>query len=171
MQILILPGYSEHNREWIKEIDARLKTKYDVLIHEWSHWENSSTLFRLKYEINQILNKVRDKEKVNIIAKSVGTRVLMNLIMDKDFLSKINKVIMCGIPTRFENETTRILYKDSLSLLSPSQFLILQNDKDPLAKFSYVNKYIKSINPEFRILKMPRNDHNYPYFDEFLKFL
>lgn len=166
MLTIILPGYSAKNKDWAEEVKEKLDLDHKVVIHEWKHWSGGS--FSLSKERLHILENI-GITRVNIIAKSVGTRVLMHLI--PDILQQLNKVILCGIPTKFESETPRKLYSKGLTLLSPSQVTVFQNEKDPLANYSVVEKFIHEVNPKIKVNNMPRSDHHYPYFEEFQNIL
>lgn len=168
MKTIILPGYSPMNKQWAEEIQKDLASDINIVIHEWEHWKSSSTSLSIRKEMQRILKKIGG-EKVNIIAKSVGTRVLMHLI--PEIKNQLNKVILCGIPTKFEREEPQKLYGKGLSLLSPSQLIVFQNKKDPLANYEVIEKFVHSINPKSKVKKMPRSDHHYPYSDEFKKYL
>lgn len=164
----MLPGYSPHNKEWADDIAKNMNLGHEALVHEWRHWTSEKTL-SVTYEMEQILLKVGN-DKVNIIAKSVGTRVLMHLA--QKISGSIEKTILCGIPTKFQSDATVKLYTDGLKTLDPEQTLIVQNEKDPFAPFEIVEKFVKSVSPKIKIIKKDRSDHNYPYpkdFEEFLK--
>lgn len=173
MKTIILPGYSPRNRDWALEIKGGLDLGHEVIVHEWSHWDKvKSSSFSLRNELDSILKKVKDEKKINIIAKSVGTKVIMRLICKvPNFTEKIKKLILCGVPTKFASETPRKLYKEGLSPLSPAQVIVIQNTKDPLANFSVVNKFINSVNPKIKVIEKPRSDHHYPYTEDFQNFL
>ena len=166
MKTIILPGYSLHNKDWALEIKKELELGHNVLVHEWRHWSSGS--FSLVKEIDAIIKKFGE-EKINIIAKSVGTRVAMYLIAK--IPNQINKVILCGIPTRGESETAKKTYASGLSLPSPSQVIVFQNTNDPFASFATIEKFIHSINPKIKVIEKPRSDHHYPYPEDFQKFL
>ena len=173
MKTIILPGYSISNKEWAYDVKENLKLGHGVLVHEWKHWLSTSLgspsgSFSVKYETERILNTV-GKDNLNIIAKSVGTRIAMHLIPLLG--GQIKKLILCGIPTRFENDTARILYKAGLSELEPEQVTCFQNTKDPLANYAVIKRFINSVDPKIKVIEMPRSDHHYPYFEEFNKLL
>ena len=176
MKTIILPGYSPHNKDWALEIKKELKLGNNVLVHEWRHWKSPSLSLSLRYELSEILRKT-GKDKVNIIAKSVGTRIAMYLIAK--IPNQINKVILCGIPTKAESKTVNKIYTSGLSLLSPSQVIIFQNTNDPFASYSDIKKFIGKLNPkinkfvssEIKVIEKPGSDHHYPYSLDFLKFL
>lgn len=165
MKTIILPGYSPKNKDWADEIKLDMKLD-DVIVHEWRHWTKGS--FSFKYELSEINRKIGGG-KVNMVAKSVGTRVAMLLLSETT--EKINKLILCGIPTKGENEKTFNLYKSGLEKFPPKKVHIFQNVKDYFASYEDIVKFIGKINPKIIITKMPRSDHHYPYPSEFRKFL
>lgn len=170
MKTIILPGYSPHNKDWALDIKKELKLGHPVLVHEWRHWPPAQTSgsenllvrrrasgsarqfgsFSVPREIEAILEKV-DRDKINIIAKSVGTRVAMHLIVK--IPDQINKVILCGIPTKGESDLAKKTYSEGLSVLSPTQIIVFQNEKDPFASYETVKKFVNSINSG---MKLPR---------------
>jgi pimeloyl-ACP methyl ester carboxylesterase len=165
MKTIILPGYSPKNKEWAENIKKEISFS-DVLVHEWRHWEMGS--FNINYEIGQIMEKIGDG-KANIIAKSVGTRVAIHLLERSPDI--INKLVLCGIPTKGENEKTFELYKNGLGNISPERVEVFQNVKDYFASYENIVTFIGKINKKIKITKMPRSDHHYPYPIEFEKFL
>jgi len=165
MKTILLPGYSPSNKDWADETKAKMSRKVDVI--EWDHWQGGKS-FSMKKEIEKIQNKVGD-QKVNIIAKSVGTRVVMHLVTTTNI--RVNKVILCGIPTKLKSPTTRLLFLKGLTKLNPKKVVIIQNDNDPFAGYEIVSKFIESTANNIKVIKGPRNDHNYPYsgvFEEIL---
>ena len=166
MITIILPGYSPSNKDWAYSIKDNLNLGHEVIVHEWKHWTTGS--FSLKFETEKIKEEVGNNE-LNIIAKSVGTRVVMHLT--PLLKSQIKRVILCGIPTKGTSESAFEVYKSGLSHLDPSQVVVFQNQKDPFAKYIEIKKFIGKINSKIKIIKMPRADHNYPYTEQFMKFL
>jgi predicted alpha/beta hydrolase family esterase len=165
MKVMILPGYSLNNKQWAYEVAEKLEPGFVSIVHEWDHWSKGS--FALKQEINKILEEI-GSEKVNIIAKSIGTKVAMHLI--PNVINKLNKVILCGIPIKFENGSVRALYKDGLLKLGDN-VICFQNTADPFSPFNTIKDFIQTVNPNIPVIEKPRNDHEYPYFDDFKSFL
>lgn len=166
MKTIILPGYSPKNRDWAVKVKKNLKKNGGIVVHEWRHWKSGS--FYLPHEVKVLTDSIRD-EKVNLLCKSVGTRVAMELI--SDLKDQINKVILCGIPTRFESDKTRNLYTKGLTHLSAEQVLCFQNKQDPFSPYDIIKKFIHSVNPKIKIISKERNDHHYPYYEDFRKFI
>jgi len=166
MKTIILPGYSPHNKDWAEEIKNQMKLGHEIIVHSWKHWVEGS--FSLKYELEKIQEEIGD-EKVNILAKSVGTRVAMALL--KDNHEQVEKLILCGIPGVPRIEIPRFnLYKNSINLLPARKVLVIQNEKDPFGNFEKVKKFIGKVNKDIQVISKPRSDHNYPYSVDFKKF-
>lgn len=161
MRTIILPGYSLKNKDWAEEVARELSTNgLQSTVHEWKHWTSGS--FSLIFEVNKLLGKIGNG-KINILAKSIGTRVFVKLL-DK-IPSQINKVILCGIPTK-ENGVYQIL-----QTFPADNIVVFQNTKDPLASFSEIKKIFDKINPKIKVVEKDRSDHSYPYPKDFIKFL
>jgi len=170
MLTIILPGFSSLNKEWAEEIKKKLNLGHSVLVHSWKHWQTGNNAdFKTDTEIKKVLEEIGEEE-VNILAKSIGTRITMYLL--EKIPSQIEKIILCGIPLEGEgiNEKWRKKY-EILASFPGAKVLCLQNKDDPFGSFSKVKKFIHSISPQVLIKKMPRGDHQYPYLEEFQKFL
>jgi predicted alpha/beta hydrolase family esterase len=164
MKTLILPGLSVHNKDWADEVAMNLGK--DAFVHNWLHWKKGKSNLSLKEELISIAKKI-DKEKVNIIAKSVGTMVVMHLL--KELPNQIEKIILCGIPS--VSDERKNLFSTSLSAFKPKNIIVFQNTKDPLASFSEVKKFMKEVNLKIKVIEKERSDHNYPYFEDFKNYL
>ncbi len=166
MKTIILPGYSPRNKDWALDVQKQMDLGHEVVLYEWRHWTKSS--FSMRRELDEIIKEV-GKEKINIIAKSVGTRVVMKLI--PEIKDQINKVILCGIPTKFTSEVAKKLYTDGLSHLPPTRLICFQNTKDPFANFKTIRDFIHSVNSKIKVIEKPRSDHHYPYSEDFQEFI
>ena len=166
MKIIILPGYSPKNKDWANKIKEKLEPNHEIIIHEWKHWEKGS--FSLKGELDAI-GHIIAKDTVGIIAKSVGTRVCMNLI--PSLSNQINKIILCGIPVKGDSKTAKDIYSLGLSNIDSNKVMVFQNTKDPFASFERIKKFIGSININIKVIEKPRKDHHYPYSDDFIEYL
>lgn len=167
MKTITLPGYSLSNREWAEEIKKRIG---NVQVHEWKHWVTGEQKdFSVKNEVEKVSQEVGES-KVNIIAKSIGTLVAASLI--KEIAGQIKKTILCGIPTAFlkDNDLENKSYFN-LKNLNPKNILVIQNSQDPLATYDQIKEMFSKINPEIKVLEKNREDHNYPYYSDFEKFL
>lgn len=173
-KVIILPGYSPHNKDRALEIKKYFdkNSNLETFIHEWRHWSEDKSM-SIPWEAEKVKSEIERESRVFIIAKSVGTRVLMTISSrDKNFSNqKIKKVILCGIPTKLDNKETRNLYLSGLKNLNLKNSIIFQNKKDPFASFDLISKFITSEKFDLKVIEGDRSDHHYPYYEEFLKFL
>jgi predicted alpha/beta hydrolase family esterase len=165
MNTIILPGYSVHNRDWAEEMKSLMGLDHEVIVHCWKHWMSGS--FSLKRELEKIKEEIGD-EKINIIAKSVGVFVALNLI--PKISSQVNKIILCGIAS-VANEDRKALVESMLSMVSVENILCIQNENDKFVKFSDAEKFYHSVEPKLKVVSKPRSDHNYPYPEDIKEFL
>jgi len=161
MLTLILPGYSPHNKEWTELVKKSLKIPGEIVVIEWEHWKSGKGL-SLRFEVNKILSIIGDK-KVNFIAKSVGTKVLMSVL--PTIKDQVNKVILCGIPI------DPVRYVTGIKLIKDNNLLIFQNSGDPLMPYKLIKMYVRLIDKRIKVVEKIANNHDYPYFEDFQKFL
>ena len=93
MKTIILPGFSLHNKDWAEEIKSKIKLAHPIEVIYWEHWKNGGGM-KFKTEMEKFMKLIGDGE-ANIIAKSVGTGVVMKILPLLG--SRINKIILCGI--------------------------------------------------------------------------
>lgn len=163
MKTFVIPGYSPKNKEWGDETAKQV----DGEPVAWAHWEDVNTRFNITEETNKLSERIGEG-KVNIIAKSIGTLVLMHYL-EKNW-AKVNKVVLCGVPINDLNENDKSYYK-ILSDLSPENTAIFQNSTDEHGGFEEVRRFLALFNPNVKIIEKPGSTHDYPYFDEFKEFL
>lgn len=98
MKTIILPGFSDTNREWARETKNALESSgHEAVIHEWKHWETQNKAdWNPDREANEVIDKHIKNDSVNILGKSLGTLVTVKIASKVS--DKINKIILCGIP-------------------------------------------------------------------------
>lgn len=168
MKTYILPGGSEKNKEWI---DLTVRELSPTIIAKgiyWQHWNGDQIEGNwIEKEAQRIINDFNN-EKVNIIAKSVGTMVCMAILKLQPSL--VNKIILCGIALNDFSEDDQ---KEFLVLknLPSENILCIQNENDNHGNFAKTEAFIHEINPNIKLISKPRDDHNYPYSEDFINFL
>lgn len=167
MRTIILPGFSSKNKQWAHDIRDKMDLDHEVVIIEWRHWGEAERSFSISHETQKV-RALSGDEEINLIAKSVGTRVAARLI--KDIPERINKVILCGIPTKGNSKEAKKNYSP-LSKFNPKKVFVIQNEDDPFASSVEVKKFVKSINPGIIVTKKPGSKHHYPYPELFKKLL
>jgi len=167
IQTIILPGYSEKNKAWAEGIKAELEPEIPITVTYWPHWSGEEGKDGwITQEADKILQQIKDQ--VNIISKSVGTLVAAQIV-DTDS-TKVDKLILCGIPIKNISQEDRDSYK-TLQKLLPEKVLVIQNENDHTGSYEQVVAFIQAINPSIRVISKPRDDHEYPYQEDFKEFL
>lgn len=161
----ILPGGSVKNKEWLEETADKIMVDGSIRPIYWEHWEDVDAKFE-KQEKADLIAKHTKGDPANIIAKSVGSLVAAFVI--QKIPNQVNKVIICGIPLADINDSEKELVKKSLTSVPPENLIVFQNRNDPHGSFDEVRKLLPdSIN----VVSKDRSDHEYPYFEDFNKFL
>ena len=167
MNTIVLPGYSSKNKEWLDELHQKAGIKpLDTI--EWDHWkdENSNSNW-IKSEVTRIIN-IYGNEKVNVIAKSLGTLIAMNILNQK--FEIFNKIILCGIPIN-DFESGDVGTYDVLSKFPSEKVICIQNNNDNHGSYDQIRKLLNSVNPDIQLITKESSDHNYPYYEDFRSFL
>ncbi len=168
MLTIIIPGFSIKNKDWAEETKNSLDAGLAPEVIYFKHWETGQFEENwIENETDRIINTYRGQQ-INIIAKSIGTAVAMNVV--KTNKENSNKVILCGIPMLDFTPGTDEYYAP-LANVNTDNFLIIQNENDSHGAYPAAEKFIHSINPDLKIVVKPRSDHEYPYWDEFKEFL
>lgn len=155
MQTLILPGYSESNKEWVDETAKNLKVEGTIRPFYWMHWTDENSKFDVQEKAELIAKHLRG-EKANIVAKSIGTLVASILI--RSIPDQINKVIFCGIPVKDVSSDELELIRSACQSLG-DKIVIVQNSNDPHGTYDEVKDF-------GIVVKKESDTHNYFYFDE-----
>lgn len=168
MNTYIFPGFSIKNKDWAEQTQNNLKESHDTSIVYWKHWESGKADPNwIGAEVNNLFEMVKG-QKVNIIAKSIGTLVTMKLLLESR--DSINKIVLSGIPLHDLSEAGKENY-NVLKNFPTDKVLCIQNDEDNHGNFQEVNQFINSINPNIHIISKHRSDHEYPYFTDFIEFI
>jgi pimeloyl-ACP methyl ester carboxylesterase len=168
MKTILLPGFSIQNKDWAEELRSQIGEKSGLEIHYWPHWQTGQTVEGWKeVEIEKLLENV-GSDRINIICKSIGTLVAVMAINKR--LGLVNKIILCGIPIYDLRPGDDVFYQ-ILGKLAADKVLVIQNERDNHGSFEDVKKMVKGINPEIRVKSGPREDHHYPYSEDFEEFL
>lgn len=165
MKTLILPGFSQHNEEWaIKVKDHLPGSEYTT----WHHWQTGNNKdFSPEDEAKKIVDDIPFKG-ADIIAKSIGTYITVRLISKVQ--ERIRKVVLCGIPLNDLSEEDKNAYL-SINSLGNQTILVIQNSLDPHGTYEDVKNFITAINQNIEVRMKTSADHEYPYYNDFIKFL
>jgi predicted alpha/beta-hydrolase family hydrolase len=161
----ILPGFSLKNKEWLEECAMSLKVEGTIRPIFWEHWDDSEAKFDKK-EKATLLSRHSKGDKINIIAKSIGSLVASYII--EQVPHQINKVIICGIPINDIGESEKETIKKALESLGVEKLICFQNGGDPHGNFDQIRAFLPE---KIKVVSKERSDHHYPYYTEFNGFL
>lgn len=166
-KLLILPGFSFKNKEWMLEARDFLSGDFETTTYEWKHWETGNEKdFSFEYEIQKVSELLK---KANfLLAKSIGTLVSAVAIYKNKLL--LEKILFCGVPLKYSDEEGRDCYNKFFEKLVKEQFLCFQNKLDPFGTYDEIKNLIHLSNDKLEIVKTDREDHSYPFYEDFRKY-
>ena len=168
MTTIILPGSSLKNRAWAQDLKNSLLPEIDAKILNWADWDqNQDAHIDLNLEAPKTLSLIPEGP-YTILAKSIGTYLLMHLFEKLD--QRPEKIILCGLPLHDLN-TDELKAYTALKSFPPEKLVCFQNDSDPHGSFIEAKTFLESINSSFPVISMPGTTHDYPYSEDFKKFL
>ena len=133
-----------------------------------AHWKSGENKeFSFEEESEKIKDLI-EEDKVNIIAKSIGSATLAYMLPQID--KQITKLILCGLPLEDLNKTEKEFYR-SLSGFDPEKVIIFQNYQDDHGTYAEAVEFMHSINRDIKLIEKNREDHHYPYYEYFQQFL
>ncbi len=168
METIILPGFSLKNKTWADDVRTSLSPALSATVVNWAHWETGNAESGwIEQEAEKIVGVIQNRH-VNIIAKSIGTAVAMEVLRLRPNL--IDRIVLCGIPTRDFATGDENRY-GLLKTFPEDKILCIQNSIDPHGSYAEAEKFLHSINLRLSLVSKPRSDHEYPYTDDFINFL
>ena len=69
------------------------------------------------------------------------------------------------------HEESKEYFKNGLKNSEPQKIVVFQNNLDPFGSFRIVSNFVKMINPKIEIIEKISTEHNYPYYEDFKRFL
>lgn len=163
MQTIILPGFSGKNKEWSDEVANTLEVEGIIRPIHWDHWDDEKEKFDAKEKATVVARHARG-EKINIVAKSIGTLVAAYII--QKIPDQIEKVVFCGIPVNDLDERDIDVIKKAISQIK-DKIVVYQNSNDPHGSY----EQIKNFEIDFHLTEKPSYNHEYPYYEEFNNYL
>jgi len=172
MKLILLPGSSPRNKEWIEKVRDELGDLFDEsLIMYYTHWNSNGNMDR-QLEIEN-LSKIANIEDCVIFAKSAGIGVSLGAIKSK----KINptKCIFVGLPLSWKEKRSDELSPYYMGYKIPTLFI--QQEHDPFTNYKELKGFLeKNKLTNYEIKEVEGNNHHYSnikelkyYIKDFLK--
>ena len=152
MKILGLPGINPATEQWMKQLLVALElNQTEIAIQQYQCWSNPGSKVNLESEA---LIAAKSNPDI-VIAKSIGTRVLLSAI--RNGLISSNTFVLIGIPIQgYSNNEVSVLNK----LCALKSTLIIQQSGDPVGSYSMLTSTIPDISL-CKMVEIQGNDHRY----------
>lgn len=164
MNILLLGGNSQRNKQWIHRVSEELSFQFKTrVVHDYLHWDGNGEFIDFNAELSRLDNLLTDLDDYVIFAKSVGSILSLKGIS----LGILNpeKCIFAGLPIKLAEEGSIPLKELLKKNLVPT--LILQNTHDPTASYEELQSYIKRTDSlNYRTHELDGDTHSYDNFNE-----
>ena len=161
MKLILLPGLSPKNKEWIEAIEEGLSDLFDsTYIQYYGHWSSGGGM-DIDKEEEKLIENVKDDADYVIFAKSAGIGITLKAISEKRIKPK--KCIFIGIPFPWRSE-----HKITNSI----PILFIQQTHDPFQGFKELKESLeKSGLDNYEMREVEGNDHIYSDIGEIKKFV
>jgi hypothetical protein len=168
MNLLILGGYSDYNKEWVENIQKTLGDLFestDILYYE--NWSNYREDADISGEVERLREIAKGKDNLVIFGKSVGVALTLQAIHNGYI--KPTKCIFVGmaydwsIKNGWDMDT---LLKD---LNIPSLFI--QQTEDLSTHFDRVKSVLEKLEVKnYQLVEVVGGDHQYKNMEEIRKY-
>lgn len=168
MNIILLPGNSLSNKEWIDKTADTMRSGFESsIVQYYDHWERGGDLIDIGKEVEKLAVSVKKLNSYVIFAKSAGVLVTLKSIKDKKIDPK--KCVFVGTPVNWAKEKD-IIFQDWFKLFSVPT-LFIQHTGDPVISSSDLKNFLNENGvSNFKFLELPGNSHDYPELDTLTKF-
>jgi alpha/beta superfamily hydrolase len=164
VNILLLPGNSKSNKDWIDKLAEDFGKHFEeIKVFHWDHWNKWERTGNWKQETENAIEAVKDWENYIVLSKSFGDLVALALAQKAE--NKPSKMYLLGFPVKFAEN----LSFPTKSMLAdcPSELVFIQKDRDPACGYDDLVEYLKQFDvPKYETLKYhvdgePDDTHHY----------
>lgn len=161
MNLLILGGNSQRNKEWVHEINSFVKDIFEEsFVHEYGHWETGLDALDFDLELESITHEATDMVNYGVFAKSVGSLLSLTLISRGSLNPRF--CVFAGVAIKLAREEGIDIESLFSSISCP--VIIIQNDKDPVGGFDEIIRQVKGFD-NIEVIETKGNDHSYNDFN------
>lgn len=159
MDLVLLPGNSVKNEEWIKKVEKAIRQDFaETCILSYKHWEKGENLMDFELELERLADLTQKIDQYSIFAKSAGVLLTLRGI----FEAKIRpfRCVFAGSAIRFGKR----LGFDVEGWLKKCDIpcLLVQKTNDPAISFEELEKLIKRLQKDnYKLNEISGEDHYY----------
>lgn len=163
MNLILIPGNSKRNKEWLIAVQEAFSPDFDQSYrHDYLHWDNNNDIINMDLEIDRLSQSVSSLSPYTIFAKSIGSIVTIKAIFEKRI--DPHACLIAGLPLAMINDQ-KIPVNEWLQSIS-TPILIAQNAKDPLGSYIEVSRYIDTVKgSKIKTIELESDSHDYTNLD------
>lgn len=169
MDLVLLPGNSISNREWIEEVKTALEPNFNTSqIIYYDHWRTGDELIDLDREVDKLVKITKGLDNYIIFAKSAGCLLTLKGV----YQGKINpeKCIFIGTPILWGPEHGFNGEKWLKEYKVPTLFI--QKSNDPVITASDLHRLLNRLDiPNYQFQEISGDDHNYENIAQLKEFI
>lgn len=158
--LILLPGNSIENKEWIESCSSSFRELFPQrYAHYYKHWSEKGKIIDISYEVDALTSTIDKNEPIVLFAKSAGIIVALKAMAAN--LIQPSACIFVGLPVLWVRDLG-IDIKPLIDVLSVKTLLI-QNKEDPFGSEQQVREFMTNRHIKLEILQ--GKSHNYDDFD------
>jgi pimeloyl-ACP methyl ester carboxylesterase len=164
MNLLILGGYSDYNRNWVENIQKNLGPLFESSeILYYKHWSPYNDNADIKPEVENLAKIAEGKKDIVVFAKSAGVSLTLQAIRN-GYVNPV-KCIFAGMAYEWSKHQGW----DMDNLLEHFQIptLFLQQSQDLSTPFQTIKETLEKLEViNYDLIELPGGDHQYSDMEE-----
>lgn len=161
MNLILLPGNSAANREWIDEVERVFSPHFEnVYTQYYDHWfvGDGNRILDLDAELEKVVTQTEEFDKYVIFAKSAGALVALKGIYEGLLSPEV--CLFAGLPKGWADEQGFPLDEWLLTYATPTLFI--QQRQDPAMFAENLETYLEDLGvTHHEISVVPGASHAY----------
>ena len=159
MNLILLAGESLSNRDWIEQVEAKLRPYFEATnIQYYKHWKQKDAHINIDRELGVLAKSIERFDNYIVFAKSAGTVVTLKGVYEGLITPK--KSVFLGMPLKWMRSNSFPLGSWIFRYRIPTMFI--QKERDPQASYQELSELIKGCAlSDYQAFKLPGEDHNY----------
>ena len=161
--VILLGGNSKSNKTWVDGMRENLRSGFNIVVHEYSHWENAGHDIDFNVELARLkkLIKHNNIKSYSIVAKSAG--LLLSLIGVRSKALSPVSIVGFGLPLEYAQYREIVPTLIMADIPRRCRVLFVQGTRDPQGSADRVRQVI----PKNVLLAQIRSDNH--AYDNFKK--
>lgn len=159
MKLIILPGNSGKNEDWVQEVAEALGSLFNAVeIQNYDHWKTGEELIELETELAKLVASTSNQSEFWIFGKSAGTLLTLKGVYEGRI--KPSGCIFTGLPINWARHHNFSIDKYLEGYSVPTLFI--QQTSDPSFGFAELKELLdKKQVKGYKTLEVPGDNHHY----------